>query len=268
MFNFPQRIISLIMFGISSSSNSILWNGSKTEDFTPTRGLRQGDPLSPYLFVLCMERLGAMISKYVSNGIWKPMQIAKDGTKLSHLFFADDVLLFAKATISSAGTIKEVLDRFCAMSGLKVSLVKSKFCTSAGVSRNRRDVIATTTGINATDRFEKYLGFNMLQGKAKKQDFLGVYDRVAAKLASWKSRLLNKPGRVVLANSVISSLPSYHMQIQWLPQGMCDDLDRTVRRFIWKGTGDSGMHLVGWNKISQPRRFGGLGVRIARFQNV
>jgi hypothetical protein len=108
----------------------------------------------------------------------------------------------------------------------------------------------------------------MLQGKAKKQDFLGVYDRVAAKLASWKSRLLNKPGRVVLANSVISSLPSYHMQIQWLPQGMCDDLDRTVRRFIWKGTGDSGMHLVGWNKISQPRRFGGLGVRIARFQNV
>jgi hypothetical protein len=136
------------------------------------------------------------------------------------------------------------------------------------VSRNRRDVIATTTGINATDRFEKYLGFNMLQGKAKKQDFLGVYDRVAAKLASWKSRLLNKPGRVVLANSVISSLPSYHMQIQWLPQGMCDDLDITVRRFIWKGTGDSGMHLVGWNKISQPRRFGGLGVRIARFQNV
>jgi hypothetical protein len=58
------------------------------------------------------------------------------------------------------------------------------------------------------------------------------------------------------------------MQINWLPQGMCDDLDRIVRRFIWKGTGDTGMHLVGWNKITQPRRYGGLGVRIARFQNV
>jgi ribonuclease HI len=58
------------------------------------------------------------------------------------------------------------------------------------------------------------------------------------------------------------------MQITWLPQSMCDDLDKTVRRFIWKGTGDSGMHLVGWNKITQPRRFGGLGVRIARLQNV
>jgi hypothetical protein len=108
----------------------------------------------------------------------------------------------------------------------------------------------------------------MLQGKARKQDFVDVYDRIVSKLASWKSRLLNKPGRVVLANAVISSFPSYQMQIQWLLQGMCDDLDKTVRRFIWKGTGDSGMHLVGWDKISQPRRYGGLGVRVARLQNL
>jgi hypothetical protein len=57
------------------------------------------------------------------------------------------------------------------------------------------------------------------------------------------------------------------MQINWLPQGMCDYLDKTVRRFIWKGTGDTGMHLVSWNKITQPRRFGGLGVRVSRLQN-
>jgi hypothetical protein len=215
-----------------------------------------------------MERLGAMISKYVSNDTWKPMQITKDGTKLSHLFFADDVLLFAKSTVSQARTIKEVLDQFCGMSSLKVSLNKSKFCASAGISRHSRDNIAPTTQIQVTDRFEKYLGFKMLQGKARKQDFNDVYDRVSAKLASWKSRLLNKPGRVVLANAVISSIPTYHMQTQWLPQGMCDDLDRTVRRFIWKGTGDSGMHLVSWEKITQPRRSGGLGVRSARLQNV
>jgi hypothetical protein len=93
-FNFPQKVISLIMYGISSASNTILWNGSKTKAFSPARGLRQGDPLSLYLFVLCMEHLGAMLSKYVRDGSWKPMQITKDGTKLSHLFFADDVLLF------------------------------------------------------------------------------------------------------------------------------------------------------------------------------
>ncbi|KAK2392667.1 hypothetical protein QL285_066003 [Trifolium repens] len=267
-FQFPTRIISLIMFGITSSSNSILWNGSKTEAFTPKRGLRQGDPLSPYLFVLCMERLGEMISRSVNNGAWKPIQITKDGTKLSHLFFADDVLLFAKATVAQARVVKDVLEHFCALSGLKISLAKSKFCTSIGVCRRIRDNIATTTQIHATDRFEKYLGFKLFYGKVRKQDFSEIYDRVSAKLASWKGRLLNKPGRVVLANSVISSLPSYHMQVHWLLQGMCDDLDRTVRRFIWKGTGDSGMHLVGWDKVTQPRRYGGLGVRIARGHNV
>ncbi|MCH84332.1 RNA-directed DNA polymerase (Reverse transcriptase), partial [Trifolium medium] len=267
-FKFPTRIISLIMFGIKASSNTILWNGSKTEPFSPMRGLRQGDPLSPYLFVLCMERLGTMISSSVSNGSWKPMQITKDGTKLSHLFFADDVLLFAKANVSQARVVNNVLERFCALSGLKISLDKSKFCTSTGVCRRLRDTIAATTQIHATDRFDKYLGFKMFYGKVRKQDFNDIYDRVSAKLASWKGRLLNKPGRVVLANSVISALPSYHMQIHWLPQGMCDDLDRIVRKFIWKGTGGSGMHLVGWNKITQPRRYGGLGVRIARIQNV
>jgi hypothetical protein len=58
------------------------------------------------------------------------------------------------------------------------------------------------------------------------------------------------------------------MQINWLSQGMCDDSDKTVRRFIWRGSGDTGMHLVGWDKITQPRRLGGLGIRIARLQNV
>jgi ribonuclease HI len=214
-----------------------------------------------------MERLGAMISSYVRDDKWSPMQMVKNGTKISHLFFADDVLLFAKASVSQARVVNEVLERFCSMSGLKISLDKSKFVTSAGVCRRRREDIAAITNIHATDRFANYLGFKMFHGRVRKQDFNDVYDRITAKLASWKSRLLNKPGRVVLANSVISSLPSYHMQINWLPQGMCDDLDRTVRRFIWKGSGDTGMHLVGWDKITQPRRFGGLGVRVARLQN-
>jgi hypothetical protein len=72
-FNFPPKVISLIMFGITASSNNILWNGSKIEPVTPMRGLRQGDPLSPYHFVFCMERLGMMVSHRVNNGTWKPM---------------------------------------------------------------------------------------------------------------------------------------------------------------------------------------------------
>jgi hypothetical protein len=231
-FNFPSKVISLIMFGISASSNTILWNGSKTEAFSPARGLRQGDPLSPYLFVLCMERLGAMISKSVRDGTWKPMQICKDGTKLSHLFFADDVLLFTKATVTQAQVVKEVLDQFCSMSGLKVSFEKSKFCTSTGVCRQLRDRISGSSQIQATNRFNKYLGFKMFYGRVSRQDFSDIYDRFSSKLASWKSRLLNKPGRVVLANAIISSLPSYRMQTHWFPQTLCFGMTLGLSRVI------------------------------------
>jgi hypothetical protein len=193
--------------------------------------------------------------------------MTRNGTQLSHLFFADDVLLFGKATSTQARVIDEVLNNFRDISGLKISLEKSKFCTSLGVTRHTREIVARCTQIHATDRFEKYMGFKMFYGQVRKQDFAEVYDRVNTKLASWKSRLLKKPSRVVLANSVLSSLPSYHMQVYWLPQSVCDDLDKRIRRFIWKGVGDTGMHLVSWKKITQPRRFGGLGVRCSRSQN-
>jgi hypothetical protein len=186
-FNFPAKIISLIMFGITNSSNNILWNGSKTDAFTPERGLRQGDPLSPYLFVLCKERLGALINKQVRDGRWKTMQLANHGTNLSHLFFADDVLLFAKATPGQARVLSDVLNSFCAISGLKISPAKSKFCTSGGVDRQTKDNIVEYTQIHATNRFEKYLGFKMRYGRVSKQDFGDIYDRVVIYL-----RILNR----------------------------------------------------------------------------
>lgn len=87
------------------------------------------------------------------------------------------------------------------------------------------------------------------------------------RLASWKSKLLNKPGRLALATSVLASIPAYYMQINWLPESICDNIDQVTRNFIWKGTNDKGIHLVGWKKISKPKKLGGLGIRSARDAN-
>jgi len=97
-FGFPSATISLIMSCVQSSNLSVLWNGAKTDHFIPSRGLRQGDPLSPYLFVLCMEKLSPSIQQKVLSGIWKPIQVSKGGPQLSHILFADDVMLFCKAS--------------------------------------------------------------------------------------------------------------------------------------------------------------------------
>ena len=88
------------------------------------------------------------------------------------------------------------------------------------------------------------------------------------RLSSWKNKLLNKPGRLALASSVLSSIPSYYMQINWLPQSICDGIDQTTRNFIWRDSNNKGVHLVGWEKIAKPKSMGGLGIRTARRNNI
>jgi len=88
------------------------------------------------------------------------------------------------------------------------------------------------------------------------------------RLASWKHSHLNKPGRLDLASSILSSIPSYYMQITWLPQNICDLIDRTTHDFIWNNANHKGLNLVSWDKIARSNVWGGLGIRMARDSNI
>nr|ABN08697.1 RNA-directed DNA polymerase; Ribonuclease H, putative [Medicago truncatula] len=114
---------------------------------------------------------------------------------------------------------------------------------------------------------EKYLGFPMLHGRSKRSDFNLIIEKMQARLASWNNKLLNRTGRVTLATSVLSSIPTYYMQINWLPQNICDSIDHTTRNFVWKGTDNKGIHLVNWQKVTKPKHMGGLGIQSARDAN-
>lgn len=252
MFGFPRTLVSLIMHSISSSSVSLLWNGSKTENFKPLGGLRQGDPLTPYFFVLCMERLGSMINDEVIKGEWSPISLSRNGPKISHLFFADDVLLFTKAAVAQAKGVKRILDGFCGMSGLRINISKSKLFVSPGVQRETRVRLTQITHMLFTRNIDKYLGFKFFHGRIAMKEFDGVIERVSSKLASWKGRLLNKPGRLTLTNAVISSIPSYERVTSKL---VCDKLDRFARDFIWRGTSDRGINMVNWSIVTNLKRW-------------
>ena len=135
----PIGLIQLIMECITSTRMNILWHGELTDDFSPSRGVRQGDPLSPYIFVLCVERLSHGIYQSIHQGHWKPIRLSRLGTPLSHLFFADDLLFFAEATSGQAQCINTVLGDFFLSSGAKVNQSK----THVYFSKNVPDAVAT-----------------------------------------------------------------------------------------------------------------------------
>ena len=81
---------------VHSSNSSILWNGYKLDSFAPAQSLRQDDSISPYLFVLCVEKFAICINQVVQENKWLPIHISSEGPSISCLFFADDVLLFSK----------------------------------------------------------------------------------------------------------------------------------------------------------------------------
>ena len=210
-YHFPQNIIKVIMSCVNSTKISILFSGGALEAFNPSRGLRQGDPISPYLFILCMEYLGHLIDKKCMEGVWKPLKAFRENIGISHLFFTDDLIIFAKVDEDSCEAISEVLDEFCEESGQKVSMEKSRIYFSPNVQAERRSGICSRLGIQATANIGNYLGFPINHKGVPRNRLNFIVERVMSKLAGWKARFLSFAGRFVLVKSVMLSIPNYVM---------------------------------------------------------
>ena len=131
--NLPKDIIDLIMSCVSTVSTSILFNGEALDPIFPSRGIRQGDPIFPYLFIMCMDYLGQLIEEKCSGKLWHPVKASQSGPAFSHLFFADDLILFAKSDGVNSAAIRDVLDTFCSISGQTVSEAKPRVYFSPNV---------------------------------------------------------------------------------------------------------------------------------------
>ncbi|KAG7579199.1 hypothetical protein ISN45_Aa03g033600 [Arabidopsis thaliana x Arabidopsis arenosa] len=257
-----------IMQCVTGPSMSILWNGEKTESFKPARGLRQGDPLSPYLFVLCLERLCHMIDEAVIGKTWKPIHLSRGGPPLSHVCFADDLILFAEASVTQIRVLQSILEKFCWASGQKVSLEKSKIFFSENVSRDMQKLISDESGIKATKNLGKYLGMPILQKRLNKETFGEVLERVSSKLAGWKGRCMSLAGRLTLTKAVLNSIPIHTMSIISIPKSLLKELDKVSRSFLWGSTREKKrQHLIAWKRVCLPKSEGGAGIKQAADMN-
>lgn len=268
-FNFPVKLVDLIMFSITSSKLTILWNGESLPSFAPGRGLRQGDPLSPYLFILVMEKLSHMIHSTVDSKLWKPLKLSRGGYALSHLFFADDLMLFAEASSVQMDIIQQLLQQFASQSGLQLNVGKSKLFISKNISDARARALSQQSGIPLTADLGMYLGVPIRHGRNSASSYQYIIDKIRSKLANWKLRSLSLAGRRILIQSVTSTIATHTMQSTMLPVSVTNQIDRINRDFLWGDMDPSHHrpHLLQWDVVCQAKDRGGLGLRKARQMN-
>jgi hypothetical protein len=258
----PENMINVIMHMVTSVETNVKWNGARAEYFRPQRGIRQGDPISPYLFVLCMDKLSHLISHAVSDGEWKTLRAGKDGPFVSHLMFADDLLLFGEATEKQINCVLRILGLFCSMSGQQVSQEKTSILFSKNVEHAMKERLIQLSGFRETNVIGKYLGVPLTGKAPRKEDYSYIIEQISTKLMAWKANQLSFAGRVTLAKSVLQAIPIYPMMTAVIPKVCIEKIHQIQRKFIWGETeNNKRYHAVRWNKVTLPKDSGGLGLR-------
>ncbi|XP_015953537.1 uncharacterized protein LOC107477959 [Arachis duranensis] len=224
---FGRRWREWVMECVGTSSMSVLINGSPTKPFMMERGLKQGDPLSPF-FVLVVDVLHRMVEEAVRNGRISPLLVGRDNIELSHLQFADNTILFCLLEEETIKNYKRLLRCFELMS--------------------------------------RYLGIPLGANPRLVKTWKPIIDKVKEKLSFWKSKVLNKAGKLVLIKAVLNSLPN--LSLYKMPKAVAEKLISLQRKFLWsREDGRNGLALVRWEVVQAPKRLGGLGVGDAMIRN-
>ncbi|XP_026378302.1 uncharacterized protein LOC113272718 [Papaver somniferum] len=231
-FGFSEKWCQLVDQCISTASISILLSGSPIETMIPTRGLRQGDILSPYRFVICMESFSRMIQTEVEKKNIIPIYLARTGPPVSRLFFADDCILFSTAKKSSIDNLQRVIHSFCKVSVQMVNLGKSSLHFSKRLSEEAKKYVCDTMGMNIMPLDEKYLGINLFIGRKTTKCFSNIQEKMQKRIQQWQAGMVNQLGRSSQIQSVTDYMAQFQMRCFILPQQTINQLEATQRRLV------------------------------------
>ena len=186
-FQLPATLITLIMNMISSTRFHVLWNGSPLPEVVPSRGSRQGDLLSPYLFILCLERLSIQLTKAVQEKCLHPISF-RGQVCLSHLFFVDDIFFFTRATARDCRNLGQILSRFCESSGQLTSITKSRVWFSPRTPRRIKEQLEGILGLPTTDRIGTYLGTPIFTTRRTASSYQYLVENISKRIEGWQTK--------------------------------------------------------------------------------
>ncbi|GJT47648.1 RNA-directed DNA polymerase, eukaryota, reverse transcriptase zinc-binding domain protein [Tanacetum coccineum] len=258
-FGFGNRWCRWIQGCLVSSRGSVLVNGSPTPEFQFYKGLKQGDPLSPFLFLLIMESFHLSVQRVVDAGLFKGISICSS-LQLSHLFYADDAIFMGQWSETNINVIVKILDCFHQASGLRINIHKSKIM-GISVSNDKVTQAAAKVGCASFKTPFWYLGTKVGGAMSRIKSWEEIVSKFKSRLSKWKMKTLSIGGRMTLIKSVLSSLPIYHMSIYKVPKKIINSLE-SIRCHFFNGVD----HLskkpiwIKWKKVLAPIDKGGLGI--------
>lgn len=265
---FDNKWIGWIKGCIESTSVSVLVNGSQTPDFHTKKGLRQRDPLAPFLFLLVAEGLNGMMRQAVELNLFESFSVGSTGVEISLLQFADDTPFVGKPSMQIVLVMKSALRCFEIMSGLKVNFAKSKL---AGISMERGETQRFAVMLNCLTMEVPfvYLGMQVGANPRKIISWEPVLQRLRKRLATWKNRSLSFGGKLCLLRSVLTSIPLFYLSFFKMSKSVAKECQKLQMKFLWGDGGDARkIAWVKWEKVCQPKEEGGLGVKdIEAFNN-
>ncbi|KAL0281816.1 UNVERIFIED_CONTAM: Retrovirus-related Pol polyprotein from type-2 retrotransposable element R2DM [Sesamum radiatum] len=259
LFGFPEQFIQWIAECVTTPSYSVCINGAPHGFFRGARGLRQGDPMSPFLFVLVMEVLTLILRQRIEQNGGFSYHWRCEAVQLFQLSFADDLLLFSKAEPNSIQLFKDGLMVFAELSDSRRTYRRVTLFYPG-----RRPPPGIPYWLYWTSRKDtclRYLGLPLLASRLSISDCQPILRKIEARIKGWEGVMLSFAGRVQLIKSVLSALQVYWAMAFILPKHIIKEIEKRLRNFLWKGNLDTGYAKVSWQQVCRPVNEGGLGIR-------
>ncbi|XP_019100869.1 PREDICTED: uncharacterized protein LOC109132875 [Camelina sativa] len=259
---FAPRWVKWIMECVTSVSYEVLINGSPYGKIKPSRGIRQGDPLSPYLFLFCAEVLSNMMQKAERDRQIHGIRLARDCPSISHLLFADDSLFFCRSSNQECEHIASIFKRYEAASGQQINYTKSSVIFGFKTPDSRRQRIHQILGIERVGGGGKYLGLPEQFGRKKVELFEYIVQRVKERTEGWNYKHLSAAGKEIVIKTIAMALPVFSMNCFLLPITICNEITIVVSNFWWgQDNGKRKIPWTAWKRLTLPKKEGGLGFK-------